>query len=173
MKKLLFFALLLTFFAGCSFSNKEIVVTNPKVNEIYKGVLAKEKGEYKKALDIFEKASKNGNEIAMYELGKLYFNGFGTQKDYKMALYYFKLAGYNQNSDGLRAAGQIYEFGLGTKKDAKKAIKFYELAEKIGNNLATYDLANLYLEANDMPNAKFYFKSACKKGVKEACERIK
>ncbi|MDL0088122.1 tetratricopeptide repeat protein [Campylobacter gastrosuis] len=173
MKKLLFFALLLTFFAGCGFFNKEILVTNPKVNEIYKGVLAKENGEYKRAFDIFEKASKNGNEIAMYELGRLYFNGLGTQKDYKMALYYFKLAGFNQNSDGLRAAGQIYELGLGTRKDIKKAIKFYELAQKMGNNLAIYDLANLYLDTNDMPNAKIYFKMACKSGVKEACERIK
>lgn len=178
MKNIVILTFLLIFICGCSLSNTKnentvTYVTDDKLNSIYKGLVAKENGEYKKAFDIFEREAKRGNDYAMYELGVCYMSGVGVSKDYKMALYYFNQAGYNLNPKGLIAAGQMHENGLGVKKDAKKAIKYYELATRMNEPSAFYYLAALYFDMGDIKNAKIYFQNACIKGVKEACERIK
>ena len=50
------------------------------------GAKALEKGDYKKALIIFEELSYKNNAEAQYNLGFLYYNGQGVKQDYKKAI---------------------------------------------------------------------------------------
>ncbi|MBR0519627.1 sel1 repeat family protein, partial [bacterium] len=45
---------------------------------------------YTKALQYFQKASKNGNFESLNNLGIMYENGFGVEKDLNKALEYYK-----------------------------------------------------------------------------------
>ena len=50
------------------------------------GVEAFEKGDYKTALIIFEDLASKNDTKAKFNLGIMYYNGYGVKQDYKKAL---------------------------------------------------------------------------------------
>ncbi|CAB4388336.1 unnamed protein product [Rhizophagus irregularis] len=47
------------------------------------------------ALKYFEKAAEDGFRVALYNVGKMYYDGIGCTKDIEKAKYYMELAAYN------------------------------------------------------------------------------
>ncbi|PKB98685.1 hypothetical protein RhiirA5_430977, partial [Rhizophagus irregularis] len=47
------------------------------------------------ALKYFEKAAEDGFRVALYNVGKMYYDGVGCTKDIEKAKYYMGLAAYN------------------------------------------------------------------------------
>jgi hypothetical protein len=58
----------------------------------YSGVAADKDGNYALALSSFQKAVNQGDKEAMYALGRMYFEGKGTQVDYSKAVSLFEKA---------------------------------------------------------------------------------
>lgn len=48
------------------------------------------KRDYKTAFTIFEDFAKQGDVSAQYNLGMIYYNGFGVDQDYKKAIKWYK-----------------------------------------------------------------------------------
>lgn len=101
------------------------------------GISAYLKGNYKKALAIWEPLATQGNAEAQYWLGSLYFNGQGgVLQDYKIAM---KLA-HQSATQGLASAqfvlGHMYVDGEGTGQDFQEAVKWFRLAAEQGHEAA-------------------------------------
>jgi TPR repeat protein len=114
------------------------------------GSLAYTRGDYKKALEIFQKFAEQNDDIAQYNLGQMYYYGHGVKQDYNEALKWFEKAA-NQNYDAAQFfIGYMYANGLGVEKDYAKAIEFYEKAMLQNNAIAHHSLGYMY--ANGMGN---------------------
>ena len=55
---------------------------NPNVDVLY-GIICEKEKNYNEAIQLFEKASKAGNVEAMFEYGKMLYEGKGIEKDEK------------------------------------------------------------------------------------------
>lgn len=82
---------------------------------------------YKKALYWWSKLADKGSPIAQNNLGFMYKNGFGCEKNYEKAFEYFKKSVSQQEnySLGLLNLSAMYYTGKGTKKDAKLAFETF------------------------------------------------
>lgn len=129
MKKIILLLITLIFLFSCSNKNKE-EKTNFELAKIYS--TDKEVYDYKKSIDYFEKAVKDGETKAYYELGLLYMSPkHFYPKDYKKAKYYFDLA---LNSGDVRAnyeLGILEMKGFLGEKDEYKAKEYFEEIKEI------------------------------------------
>ncbi|GES94810.1 kinase-like domain-containing protein [Rhizophagus clarus] len=70
--------------------------------------------DLKKAIYWFYiKASKNGNEIAQYNLGECFEYGIGIEKNYQRAFYFYNKSVENGNIEANFQLGYIYINGIG------------------------------------------------------------
>ena len=68
----------------------------------------------------------------MNNLGALYENGEGVEKDYDKAFEWYATAAEMGNADAMYSLGHMYEQGLGTKQDAVSAADWYRKAREAG-----------------------------------------
>ena len=99
--------------------------------------------DYQKSFHFYELAAAQNNVIALNNLGSLYFNGIGTNRDYKKAAELFLKAAQNGSDDAAVNLGFIY---LSTKKKEyfEPAVNLFEQAAKAGNNTAKFMLGYAY-----------------------------
>lgn len=120
-----------------------------------------------KAFKLFAKAAKTGYAEALFELGRCYYNGYGTAQDYKKALELF-LEAYEKNydgySDGLMYSmiGNCYYYGRGTAQDYTEAVKWHKLGSEYGVYDSHLVLASCYVngdgvEKDPIEAARLYF----------------
>ena len=79
---------------------------------------------YQEALKRLLKLIEMGDTMAFGEVGKYYFNGWGTSRDYKTAAEYFYRSILKDNEDNFDATLQLvkmYKEGLGVVQDLSKA----------------------------------------------------
>jgi TPR repeat protein len=91
-----------------------------------------------------KKAAKKGNVEAQFNLGLMYYNGLGVDKDYAKAVEWYQKAA----DQGLAVAqfnlGTMYENGRGVAKDYTKAFEWYEKAADQGYAKAQFNLGWMY-----------------------------
>ena len=75
-----------------------------------------------------------------YEVGNMYFYGWGTEADHDVAFEYYNLAAEKDYVPALVAVGECYLDGEGVKQDAKKAFKAFTKAAASNNASALYNL---------------------------------
>lgn len=115
------------------------------------GLVYKRRGDYDKALAYFNLAAKLGNAGAQYNLGRMYYNGQGIEKDYvKAAEWYQKVAEkgdeevYNQVVWAYLLAGKFAD----ALPWAEKAVEtFPQSPRDIGTLGTVYQGFELYDEA--------------------------
>ena len=103
-------------------------------------------------------AGNKGNPYAAYELGKIYERGVGVESNQtKSAQYYSRALGKfikmseNSTDDMLfYRIGKMYMDGLGTETDAEKGERYILKASKLGNKIATIQLASIYMGKEDV-----------------------
>jgi TPR repeat protein len=113
--------------------------------------------ENKKAIYWWKKAALNGNySKAYFNLGSVYYHGWGVPIDYSKSLKYFLKSIKTKHSlikYSYHAIGGMYYSGEGTKKNISKAIKFYQLAVKQNNIPSMGMLESIY---QSKKNKKYY-----------------
>lgn len=94
---------------------------------------------YKKALKQYKQKTSSDGE-ACYELGYMYENGYGVEKDNESAKYYYKSGAM------LGDKNAAWRFGLKCKDEMEysEAYKFFLKAAEAGQGMAMYELAKLY-----------------------------
>jgi tetratricopeptide (TPR) repeat protein len=104
-------------------------------NLVQKGIEFHDKGEYKKAIEFYQKALSidPNSSLANYEIAFSYF----SDKDYKNAEIYSKKV-IDLKKDNLLAAYIAYGNALDMQGQTKKAIKSYEKAIKDFDNYLLY-----------------------------------
>lgn len=113
--------------------------------------------ENKKAIYWWKKAALKGNySKAYFNLGSVYYHGWGAPVDYSKSLKYFLKSIKTKHSlikYSYHAIGGMYYSGEGTKKNMSKAIKFYQLAVKQNNIPSMAMLESIY---QSKKNKRYY-----------------
>jgi hypothetical protein len=113
--------------------------------------------ENKKAIYWWKKAALNGNySKAYFNLGSVYYHGWGATIDYSKSLKYLLKSIKNKHSlikYSYHAIGGMYYSGEGTKRNMSKAIKFYQLAVEQNNIPSMAMLESIY---QSKKNKKYY-----------------
>ena len=138
--------------------------------------------EFKKAYSWWLKCTKHNKLLGpIFNIGNLYYNGWGLKQDIKKALNYFNLVikkasilhsknkiFYTQLA--LFLIGQTYFDGTFVKRNKTKGLNYYQKAAKLGNINAAYTLSYIYAtkEDYDLKKKKYYLKQCAKAGLSYA-----
>ena len=89
-------------------------------------------------------SAKAGKIKAMYDVGKLYERGRGTNVDLKLAVEWYQKAADGGQTSAQSRLGIMYFEGRGVKQDYNKALQLLNSAAKDNVPSAQYQLANMY-----------------------------
>jgi len=103
--------------------------------------------DYGKAMERYKLASVEGNSTAKNNIGWLYLNGLGVERNLKAAAEWFEKAAQYDNTTAMINLGNICE-GYGSSDegnpDYKGAVKWYTQAAQLGDPKAKLNLGNMY-----------------------------
>ncbi len=130
------------------------------------------------AMEWYKKSMEQGFSGAAFNLGGIYYDGWGVKKDYKMAFYYFsKAEKLNGHKYAMKMLGKMYEYGLYVEQDFVKSAEWYEKAAEQGVPEAAGCLGIFYEEGRkgikkDYEKAAKLFKQGAEAGVMFAEARL-
>jgi TPR repeat protein len=110
--------------------------------------------DFANALNLFLIAARANFALAQVNLGTLYFNGQGVEKNYKEAARWNRLAAEQGLAPAQNALASLYAHGLGVDQDYAEAARLYRLAAEQGFGPAEVSLGALY--ANGQGLARNY-----------------
>lgn len=100
------------------------------------GMNAFQQGNYPTAFRLWMPLADAGNHLAQYNLGVMYYEGYGIPQNYAKALEWF-LKAANQNYDeAQRNLGVMYYDGNGVERDDVQAYMWFDIAASNGNQQA-------------------------------------
>jgi len=103
----------------------------------------------------YEKAAKQDNAAAQYNLAKLYHASAQTDAfAYKKAKYWYEKASKNGMMQAHNNLASLYMEGKGVPKDEKKAFELFEKAANMGDAAAQVNVAVLYAWGSDTVHDK-------------------
>jgi hypothetical protein len=128
--------------------------------------------DYNKAFKYYSLAAAQNDAIALNNLGSLYYNGIGVQRDSKQAAELFAKAADKGNVDACVNLGFMLISGEGAHIDKARALAYFEKASTTDNPLAQFMTGYAYYTgalqpANDVKAAKL-IKFAADAGFDEA-----
>lgn len=103
-------------------------------------------GNGRDAAKNYAKAAELKHPIAMHNLGVLYLNGNGVDRDYSAARVWFELASQAGIAESLREVGILYETGKGAPRDYHKAMFYYQKGVEAGEASSYSNLGSMYLK---------------------------
>jgi hypothetical protein len=129
------------------------------------------KKDYGKALEWFTKSANQGDGYSMNQIGQMYRDGKGGEKNGEKALEWYTKAADRGNVDSMTYLGAAYLEGKGLKQNLGKAVKYCEMAFNSGeigigmvlgmlNSIPSSDVQALTLGFKPQPEkAAGYFKA--------------
>ena len=91
--------------------------------------------DHAKAMELYNKAAKQGYAQAQCNLGCMYDNGLGVEVDYAKAMELFQKAAEQGYVGAQYNLGLMYEKGQGVKQDYLEAHKWFNIAGMNGNEI--------------------------------------
>jgi len=120
------------------------------------------------AVNLFRKATAQGNADAQNNLGVAYFNGQGVAKDEAKAVKWFRKAADQGDANAQNNLGVAYANGQGVAKDYAEAVKWYRKAADQGDANPQNNLGAAYANgqgvAKDYAEAVKWFRKAADQG---------
>ncbi|MCI7549280.1 MAG: sel1 repeat family protein, partial [Campylobacter sp.] len=104
--------------------------------------------EYDKAAELLKKACDGGNMRGCYNLGVMYSNGNGVEKNKQKAAELYKKVCDGGDMDGCYNLGTIYANGNGVEKNKQKAAELYKKVCDGGDMDGCYNLGTIYANGN-------------------------
>jgi uncharacterized protein len=130
------------------------------------------RGDYAIALREFRLLADQGHAVAQYDLGLMYFNGQGVQRDFTEAVKWFRLAADKGHAGAKSNLGAMYLSGQGVPQNVAEAVRLYRLAAGQGYAIAQHNLGAMYLSgqgvAQDYVEAARWFRLAAEQGYASA-----
>ncbi len=117
------------------------------------------------AVKWYKKAATQGYAKAQYNLGVMYRNGQGVEKDDEKAVEWYRKAADQGYADAQCKLGFMYSYGYGVEKDYEKALEWTRKAAEQGYAKAQYNLGLMYrngegVEKDDEKALEWYRKAA-------------
>lgn len=145
----------------------------------YMSLSTRDKTRFKpeKAFAMFTDAAARGDPEAMFELGKLYEKGIGTDQDVEKALSLYKKSADLGFADAINDLGFLYYQGAGgLKSDKVTAVKLFLKAADLRHPQAMYNVAALIddglVEGKTPDDAGRYLYAALRTGVKDVLDQL-
>ena len=131
---------------------------------------------YKKSVQFAKRACDSGNYSGCFQLGGMYYDGFGVKKDYNKAYNLYKQACEDKYTFSCIMLGWMYRNGKGVKVDLKKSVKLYKKACDSGDSLGCtyigYSYEKGYGIKKDLKKAHELYKKACDSGDSLGCNNL-
>ncbi|WP_151819469.1 TetR family transcriptional regulator [Acinetobacter seifertii] len=125
----------------------------------------------------FKQAALQGDASAQINLGLMYQNGEGADKNVDKAFFWYKSAAAQNDFMAFYYLGTFYEEGISVKKDEKLAFDYYRKAALLEYGLGQYELARCYEYGigtdKNMSKAIEWYGKAAQRGSDEAIEKLK
>jgi clan AA aspartic protease (TIGR02281 family) len=121
--------------------------------------------DYAAAMLILKPLADQGNAVAQYRVGMMYFRGEGVSKDYGEALTWFRKAADQGNAGAQFDIGVMYRNGQGVSQDYAESFQWYQSAADQGYLKAQMAIASMYhagqgVQQNDAEALKWFGKAA-------------
>ena len=113
--------------------------------------LAVERGDYATAMRELRPLAEQGLAAAQFNLGLLYANGQGVQKDDARARQWYEKAAAQGHADAQVNLGILFVYGRGVPQDYKMAVYWLRLSANQGNDLAQRKLGLMYERGDGVP----------------------
>lgn len=124
-----------------------------------------------------QKQAQAGNAAAMYEVGRMYELGRGTEPNMTKAIQWYERALQKGQNNARAHLGVMYFDGSGVKRNLKRAVSLLEPAARAGSPTAQYYLGRMYERGEGLrrdPNqASYWYKKAADSGYYMAVARLK
>jgi hypothetical protein len=114
-----------------------VAVAVPAQADFQSGEQAYKSGDYATALTAWRQSAEEGDALSQTELGKLFRNGRGVERNDKQAVHWWRKAAEQSVGDAQAALGYMYVFGYGVDRDQETAYAWLLLAEKNGTKSGT------------------------------------
>ncbi len=96
------------------------------------------------ALEGFKQAARQGNSMAMHQLGLMYEYGRGVQKDMAMAVEWYRKGAEDGNPMAMKCLGIMYANGRGVEKSEAEALEWYHRGAGAGEPTCMCNLGVMY-----------------------------
>lgn len=112
----------------------------------------------------YAKAAELNNNAAQYNLGLLYFYGYGVDQDDHMAFSLFEKAAESGHVYAAYHLARCYLTGRGVEQDGEKAVEYYTYAARNGYKPAFADIGRMYMlgrgvEHNQLKASDYFAKA--------------
>lgn len=144
--------------------------TESEMNE--RGVEAYNNSEYSEAFKWFHKAAELGYAPAQHNIGRMYNEGVGVEKDSASAVSWFRKAAQQGDTESQNILGYLFLFGQGVDKDYSEALSWFQKAANSGSSVAQNNIGYIYQEgygvSQDYKEAMKWFRKAAEQGFDNA-----
>lgn len=117
--------------------------------------------------------AEQGNAIAQYNLGAMYYTGESADQNYHKAAEWFQKSADNGVAIAQYNLGTMYAKGLGVRQNSVTSHKLYKKAAYQGHVSAQHNLGLGYSLGEgvrqDFATAKYWFGLACDNGNQDSC----
>lgn len=106
---------------------------------------------YSAALAGFLKVEQTAEKMKpylQYRIGRMYYDGYGTEQDFTEALKWLELSARGGNHLSEYTVAKMYRDGKGTERNPEMAAAWFEKAAESDNAYAAYALGKIYYEGN-------------------------
>ncbi|MDA1326016.1 MAG: tetratricopeptide repeat protein [Proteobacteria bacterium] len=121
-----------------------LMLSTPAWAGMEEAMVAYSQRDYRAALGEFRALASQGDRIAQYRIGKMYYYGQGVPQDYAEALNWYKKAAERDNADALFSVARMYNSGIGVQRDYIEAMKWYRKAAELGHGDSQTHLGLMY-----------------------------
>lgn len=97
------------------------------------------------AAQCFRKAASAGYGPAQYELGRLYADGMGVERNLRQAAFWYRKAADQGDAEAQNNLGALYAKGQGVRRSDSQAVHWYRLAAAQNDPEAISNLGMMYL----------------------------
>lgn len=136
------------------------------------GLSEAKNGRYSNALKIWTELANQDNVLAQTNLGILYENGWGVEKDYQQAYLWYKKAAAKGEMNAQHNLASLYQQGHGVEKDLNKAASWYEKAAEQDNGESQLLLGLMYIEIGEYVSATYWYQRAVNNQVEGAQKNL-
>ena len=112
---------------------------------------ALERKDFKKAAYYLSYFASNGDDVAQYNMGILYRDDLGVEKNNKVALSWFLLSAEQNHMLANYAIAKLIEDKEGLYQFERDAIDFYKEAAFLGHAIAPLEIGNFYFSRKQVP----------------------
>jgi TPR repeat protein len=148
------------------------LTTDDKVSMAVSLLEKKDPDDYNQVYLLLKDAAEEGNPIAEFNMGMLYFTGKGVPKSNEAAAAWFRKAAEKGDTTAQYNLGNMFGTGVGVAEDASEARKWFTLAADAGHIMASNNVGALFWQGRggekDVNKAMYYIKRAGDRGFAQA-----